>query len=110
MVNQDPSNIDEDVLPEIDEPIERDTVGNMMVGVYSTDQEGVWMMQIRDWSNRVIEATVYDENREDIEEKGGCDFRPLDTPDEMEDVAYLKELLKQRVERLEGELTKPQNG
>ncbi|MDY6765521.1 MAG: hypothetical protein SV377_07580, partial [Halobacteria archaeon] len=110
MVNQDPSNIDEDVLPEIDEPIERDTVQNMMVGVYSTDQEGVWMMQIRDWSNRVIEATVYDKNREDIEENGGCDFRPLNTPDEMEDVAYLKELLKQRVERLEDELAKPQNG
>jgi hypothetical protein len=103
MVNKDPSKVDEDTLPETDEPVDRETHDNLLLGVYSTDDEGVWKLEVRDWANRVVEATVYDRNRDEEEKKGGAIFAPLDTPEEMTDEAYLKEILSQRVDGIEDE-------
>ncbi len=103
MVNIDPSKVDDDVLPATDEPVERETYENLLVGVYSTHEEGVWKLEVRDWANRVVEATVYEKGREEKEEKGGVTFTPLETPEEMTDEAYLKELLSQRVKGIDEE-------
>jgi hypothetical protein len=104
MVNKDPSEVDEDAVPETDEPLDRESYDNLLAGVYTTDEEGVWKLEIRDWANRVVEATVYEKGRDGTEERGGVRFAPLDTPDEMEDEAYLKELLSQRVNELKDEV------
>jgi hypothetical protein len=103
MVNKDPSQVDDDALPETDEPVDRETYDNLLAGVYSTDEDGVWKLEVRDWANRVVEATVYEKGREGTEETGAVTYAPLETPQEMDDEAYLKELLGQRVERLEEE-------
>lgn len=103
MVNRDPSKVDDEVIPETDEPVERETHENLMLGVYSTDEEGVWKLEVRDWANRVIEATVYEKGRDDEEEEGGVRFAPLGTPEEMTDESYLKEILSQRIESVEEE-------
>ena len=103
MVNRDPSELDEDVLPATDEPVDRETHDNLLIGVYSTDDDGVWKLEVRDWANRVVEATVYEKGRNEEEEKNGVTFTPLDTPDEMTHEAYLKEILSQRVEGIEEE-------
>ncbi|MFP4174332.1 MAG: hypothetical protein ACLFSW_00945 [Halobacteriales archaeon] len=104
MVNKDPSKVDEDLVPETDEPLDRESYDNLLAGVYSTDEEGVWKLEIRDWANRVVEATVYDKERDGTEESDAVTFAPLDTPEGMDDEAYLKELLGQRVDELEEEL------
>ena len=104
MVNKDPSEVDEDAVPETDEPLDRESYDNLLAGVYTTDEEGVWKLEIRDWANRVVEATVYEKGRDGTEERGCVRFAPLDTPDEMEDEAYLKELLSQRVNELKDEV------
>lgn len=109
MVNRDPSEVDDEIVPDTDEPVDRDTHDNLLVGVYSTDEECVWKLEVRDWANRVIEVTVYEKDREDTEEEGAVTFAPLETPEEMTDEAYLKELLSQRVEGLEDELRAVQN-
>lgn len=109
MVNRDPSEVDDDVVPLTDEPVERETHDNLLAGVYSTEEEGVWKLEVRDWANRVIEATVYEKNRDEEEVEGGVTFAPLETPEEMTDEAYLKELLSRRVEGLEEELRAVQN-
>ncbi len=103
MVNRDPSKVDDEVIPETDEPVERETHDNLMLGVYSTDEEGVWKLEVRDWANRVIEATVYEKDRDDEKEEGGVRFAPLGTPEEMTDESYLKETLSKRVESVEEE-------
>jgi hypothetical protein len=103
MVNKDPSKVDGEVVPETDEPVDRESYDNLLAGVYSTDEDGVWKLEIRDWANRVVEATVYEKGRDGEEEEGGVTFTPLDTPEEMDDEAYLKELLSQRVNELEAE-------
>ena len=103
MVNRDPSKVDDEVIPETDEPVERETHDNLLLGVYSTDEEGVWKLEVRDWANRVIEATVYEKDRDEEEEKDGVRFAPLETPEEMTDESYLKEILSQRVESVEEE-------
>lgn len=103
MVNKDPSKVDDEVLPETDEPVDRATHDNLLVGVYSTEDEGVWKLEIHDWANRVVEATVYEKDRDEEEEEGGVTFAPLETPEEMTDTAYLKELLSRRVGALEDE-------
>ena len=104
MVNRDPSEVDDEAVPDTDEPVDRETHDNLLAGVYSTDEEGVWKLEVRDWANRVIEATVYEKDRDQEEEEGAVTFTPLETPEEMTDEAYLKELLSQRVEGLEEEL------
>jgi len=104
MVNKDPSRLDDDVIPETDEPVDRESYDNLLAGVYSTDEDGVWKLEIRDWANRVVEATVYEKGRDESEEDGGVSFVPLDTPDGMDEEAYLKELLSQRVAELEDEV------
>jgi len=104
MVNKDPSRLDDDVIPETDEPVDRESYDNLLAGVYSTDEDGVWKLEIRDWVNRVVEATVYEKGRDESEEDGGVSFVPLDTPDGMDEEAYLKELLSQRVAELEDEV------
>ncbi|MDY6779635.1 MAG: hypothetical protein SV760_03635 [Halobacteria archaeon] len=104
MVDKDPSRVNEDAVPEIDGPVARETYDNMLVGVYSTVEDGVWALQIRDWANRVIESTVYEKGRDEVEEEEGVEFVPLETPEDMDDVAYLNEILKNRVEDLEEEL------
>lgn len=103
MVNKDPSEVDDEVIPETTEPVERDSYDNMLVGVYRTEDDGVWKMEIRDWANRVVEATVYETGRDGTETRGGVSFVPLETPEDMEDEAYLVELLNRRVEELETE-------
>jgi len=103
MVNKDPSKVDDDAIPETDEPVDRESYDNLLAGVYSTDEEGVWKLEVRDWANRVVEATVYEKGRDTEKEEGGVTFSPLDTPETMDDEAYLKELLSQRVESLEEE-------
>jgi hypothetical protein len=103
MVNRDPSEVDDEIVPETDEPVDRETHDNLLVGVYSTDEEDVWKLEVRDWANRVIEATVYEKGREDTDEEGAVTFRSLDTPEEMTDEAYLKEILSQRVEGIKEE-------
>ncbi|MDZ7689014.1 MAG: hypothetical protein U5J64_09925 [Halobacteriales archaeon] len=103
MVNRDPSEVDDDIIPETEKPVDRETYDNLLVGVYSTDEEGVWKLEVRDWANRVVEATVYEKEREDEDEEGGVRFAPLDTPDEMTDEAYLREIMSQRVEGIEEE-------
>ncbi|XGI82965.1 hypothetical protein ACEU6E_06680 [Halorutilales archaeon Cl-col2-1] len=95
--------IDVESLPEIDSPIARDTVGDDLVGLYSTDEDGVWLLQIRDWSNRVIESTVFESDRDAVEVTDGNEYQPVETPDDMDDVAYLRELHNKRVERLKDE-------
>ena len=109
MVNRDPSEVDDDILPETDEPVDRETHDNLLVGVYSTDKEGVWKLEVRDWANRVVEATVYEKGRDEEEKNGGVIFTPLDTPEEMTDEAYLKEILSQRVDGIEEERRAVQN-
>lgn len=104
MVNKDPSRLDDDVIPETDEPVDRESYDNLLAGVYSTDEDGVWKLEVRDWANRVVEATVYEKGRDEEEERGGVAFTPLDTPEGMDDEAYLKELLSQRVDELEAEV------
>lgn len=108
MVNKDPSRLEEDVVPETDEPVDRETYDNLLAGVYSTDEEGVWKLEVRDWANRVVEATVYEKGREDEEERGGVTFAPLETPEGMDDEAHLKELLSRRVAGLEDETEAPE--
>ena len=103
MVNRDPSKVDESVVPETEEPVDRESYDNLLAGVYSTDEEDVWKLEIRDWANRVVEATVYEKGRDAEEDEGGVTFAPLNTPEEMDDEAYLKELLSQRVDELEAE-------
>jgi len=103
MVNKDPSKVNDEVIPETDEPVDRETHDNLLLGVYSTDEEGVWKLEVRDWANRVVEATVYEKDRDGEEEEGGVRFAPLETPEEMADEAYLKELLSQRVGSVEEE-------
>lgn len=105
MVNKDPSRLDDEAVPETDEPVDRESYDNLLAGVYSTDEDGVWKLEIRDWANRVVEATVYEKGRDDPEERGGVEFVPLDTPEEMDDEAYLKELLSKRVAELESEVS-----
>lgn len=103
MVNRNPSEVDDEVVPETTEPVERDTHENMLVGVYRTEEEGAWKMEIHDWANRVIEATVYETDRDGSETRNGVSFVPLETPEDMEDEAYLVELLNRRVDELESE-------
>lgn len=103
MVNKNPSKVDDDAVPETVEPVDRESYDNLLAGVYTTDEEGVWKLEIRDWANRVVEATVYEKGRDAEEEDGGVTFAPLNTPETMDDEAYLKELLSQRVESLEEE-------
>ncbi|MDY7081636.1 MAG: hypothetical protein SXQ77_04325 [Halobacteria archaeon] len=110
MVNKDPSEIDDDALPELDEPVARDTHDNLLVGVYATTDEGVWTLQVRDWANRVVEATVYEKDCDSNDEDGGVTFQPLDTPEDMDDVAYLKEILQNRLEEIEAEEDGAQGG
>lgn len=100
MVNKDPGKIDDDALPDIVEPVARDTYDNLLVGVYRTPDG--YSLQVRDWANRVVEATVYTDAEEPRRE-GGIEFRPLEAPEDMDPEAYLKELLKKRVEALEEE-------
>ena len=102
MVNKDPSEIDTENLPEIDEPVARDTYDNMMVGVYATE-DGRYTLQVRDWSNRVVEATVYETDRDGTDEEGGVVYRSLDVPEDMDVTAYLNELLDSRMKELEKE-------
>ena len=109
MVNRDPSEVDDDILPATNEPVDRATYDNLLVGVYSTDKEGVWKLEVRDWANRVVEATVYEKEREEEEKKDGVSFEPLETPEEMTDEAYLKEILSQRVKGIEEERRAVQN-
>lgn len=101
MVNKDPGEIDGDELPEIREPVARETHDNLLVGVYRTPDG--YTLQVRDWANRVVEATVYLDGVTEPELRGGVEYRPLDAPEDMEAEAYLKELLKKRVEALEEE-------
>lgn len=101
MVNRDPREIDGDELPEIVEPVARETHDNLLVGVYRTPDG--YTLQVRDWANRVVEATVYEDGQEEPELRGGVEYRLLDTPEDMDPEAYLKELLKKRVEALEEE-------
>lgn len=101
MVNKDPGKISEDALPEIEEPVARETYDNLLVGVYSIT-DGGWTLQVRDWANRVVEATVYKDVNEPCIE-GGVEYRALDAPEDMDPEAYLKELLKKRVDALEEE-------
>jgi hypothetical protein len=103
MVNKDPSKVDDDAVPETDEPVDRETHDSLLAGVYSTGEDGVWKLEVRDWANRVVEATVYEKARDGTEERGGVTFAPLETPETMEDEPYLKELLSQRVEELGAE-------
>jgi len=103
MVNRNPSEVDDEVVPETTDPVERDTYENMLAGVYKTEKASVWKMEIRDWANRVIEATVYEKDRDDSETRNGVSFVPLDTPEEMDDEPYLVELLNRRIEELETE-------
>lgn len=103
MVNKDPSVVDEDALPAIDEPLARDTHDNMVLGVYATEEDGVWLLQVRDWANRVVETTVYEEGRDGTEEQHGAVHEPLAVPDEMSVEAYLEELLAQRVDAVADE-------
>jgi hypothetical protein len=104
MVNKNPSKVDDESIPETKEPVDRETYDNLLAGVYSTEEEGVWKLEIRDWANRVVEATVYEKGRDGEEEDGGVTFTSLDTPEDMDDEAYLKELLSQRVNELEAEV------
>jgi len=103
MVNKDPSEVDEEETPEATEPVERESYDNLLVGVYRTEEDGVWKMEIRDWANRVVEATVYEKDRDESGTRGGVSFVPLETPKEMDDEPYLVELLNRRVEELEAE-------
>lgn len=103
MVNKDPAEVDEDLLPETTEPVDRDTHDNLMTGVYRTTEDGVWVLQVFDWANRVVEATVYDVALDEERSEGAVSFEHLDTPEEMDDEAYLKEILGNRVDALEQE-------
>ncbi|MCX2818434.1 hypothetical protein EGH25_03585 [Haladaptatus sp. F3-133] len=103
MVNRDPSKVDEETVPETGEPVDRESYDNLLAGVYTTDEDGVWKLEVRDWANRVVEATVYDKGADGTEERGGVTFTRLNTPEEMEDEPYLKELLSQRVNELKEE-------
>ncbi|MFB6282886.1 MAG: hypothetical protein ABEK59_03000 [Halobacteria archaeon] len=102
MVNKDPNEIDSETLPEIDEPVARETLDNMLVGVYRTE-DGRYTLQIRDWANRVVEATVYEKDRDDTEEEGGVVFQSLEVPDDMDETAYLNEILDDRMDALKEE-------
>ncbi len=103
MVNKDPAEVDDELLPETTEPVARDTHDNLMAGVYRTPDDGVWVLQVFDWANRVIEATVYDLALDEERTDGAVSFRDLDTPEEMDDEAYLQELLQNRVDAFEDE-------
>lgn len=103
MVNKDPDEVDDDLLPETTEPVARDTFDNLMVGVYRTTEDGVWTLQVVDWANRVVEAKVYDVELDEPREEGAVSFRLLETPEEMDHEAYLQELLGNRVDALEDE-------
>ncbi len=103
MVNKDPDEVDADLLPETTEPVARDNHDNLMVGVYRTTDDGVWTLQVFDWANRVVEATVYDVDLDEPREEGAVSFQTLETPEQMDHEAYLQELLANRVEALEDE-------
>lgn len=103
MVNKDPSAVDTDALPTIDEPLARETHDNLLVGVYATEDDGVWLLQVRDWANRVVETTVYESGRDGSDERDGAVYEPLDTPEDMGDEAYLRELLARRVDEIADE-------
>lgn len=103
MVNKDPSVVDDEALPAVDAPLARETHDNMLLGVYATERDGVWMLQIRDWANRVVETTVYEADRDETEERAGAVYEPLDVPEDMSEEAYLEELLAQRVEAVADE-------
>ncbi len=103
MVNKDPEDVDEGSLPETAEPIARDTHDNLMVGVYRTTEDDVWVLQVFDWANRVVEATVYDVDLDEPRTEGAVSWESLDTPEEMDHEAYLKEKLQNRVDALENE-------
>lgn len=100
MVNKDPDEVDDELLPETTEPVARDNYDNLMVGVYRTVEDGVWVLEVYDWANRVVEATVYDTGLDEPREEGAVSFQQLKTPDEMDHEAYLQELLANRVDAL----------
>ncbi|MFP4631994.1 MAG: hypothetical protein ACLFMT_00980 [Halobacteriales archaeon] len=104
MVNQDPSNVDLTGVPEATEPVERDNHDNYMAGVYRTTEDGVYVLQVFDWANRVVEATVYDVDRDEETEEDGVVRRPLDVPGGMDVEAHLVDLLGERVDALADEI------
>ncbi len=96
--------VKEEDLPGIDKPLERQSVDNYLAGVYFTDKKDIWRLDIRDWMNRVVESTIYSKKHKNIEEKNGIKYRPLEVPEDMEVEAYLKEILRNRVEELEEDI------
>ena len=60
MVNKNPSKVDDDSMPETKEPVDRETYDKLLAVVYSTEEAGVWKLELTDWENRVVEETVYE--------------------------------------------------